>query len=244
MITIPLQYAYLFLSAATLAVWCLCFFFNKHGRRRQLLLSSLFSVAGPIGELFYIPDYWHPTTVWSIKFLQSYFSVEDLIFAFSIMGIMSSLPALILRRSNANLLERPSWTAFSKMAGLLAIVGALSLLLWLIGLNSIFATSVAMLFTTGLLLLYFKRYALLQTSLAGAVSMLAVMFVNYWLAFALIAESESILRATWSLYGTPTGIRILRVPLPELVWALSFGSFFAALFKIDEPDLPATKEAG
>jgi hypothetical protein len=232
MINIPVQYAYLALSLAAMAVWLALFLLNKDDRRRQLVLSAVFCVAGPIGELFYIPDYWHPITVWSIPVFRSYISVEDFIFCFAIMGIMSSLPTLILRLPKTNP-DYPSRTTITKMVVILGLVAILSLLLWLLGLNSIFATSLAMLIAAALILSRYRQLILLRISVFGAVGMLAMMFVIYWLAFFLVADSDSILRATWTLYDKPLGIRVFRVPLPELVWAVSFGSLFSMLFAKD-----------
>lgn len=233
MINVPVQYAYLSLSLAAMAVWLALFWLNKVGRQRQIVLSAVFCVAGPIGELFYIPDYWHPITVWSIPVFRSYISIEDFIFCFAIMGIMSSLPTLIIRFPNKEP-DSPSWATIAKMAAVLGLVAILSLVLWLLGLNSIFATSLAMLVAAALILLRYRQLVLLRIWLFGALGMLGMMFVIYWLAFLLVADSDSILRATWALYGKPLGIRVFRVPLPELVWAVSFGSLFSMLFAKDQ----------
>lgn len=230
MIAIPVQYAYLSLSLATLAVWGALFYWNKEGRQRQLIFSLLFCGVGPVGELFYIPDYWHPVTVWSVAILRSYISIEDFVFSFAIMGIMTSLPNLLVHVANTRVPGSLSWATIAKMAGALTLVAALSLVLWLNGVNSIFATSLAMLLTAGAILTYFRQQILFRIAVVGALSMLSVMFIIYWLAFLLISDSDAILQATWSLYGTPLGLRLLRVPLLELVWAFSFGAFFSVLF--------------
>lgn len=76
----------------------------------------------------------------------------------------------------------------------------------------------------------FKTAFTFEVSIIGAISMVLVMFIIYWIAFVSISDSERILEATWSLYGTSLGVRVLRVPFPELVWAFCFGSFFSVLF--------------
>jgi hypothetical protein len=232
MINIPVQYAYLSLSLAAVAVWLLLFWLNEGSRRRQLVLSTVFCVAGPIGELFYIPDYWHPITVWSMPIGRSYVSVEDFIFCFAIMGIMSSFPTLMLRLPNGRY-DQLSWATIAKMAAVLGLVAILSFALWRLGLNSIFATSLAMLIAASLILLRYRQLTLLRVSVFGALGMLIMMFIIYWLAFLLVADSDTILQATWSLYHTPLGVRVLKVPLPELVWAFCFGSLFSMLFVKD-----------
>lgn len=229
MIVIPAQYAYLSLSLAVFAVWCVLFYLNRRGRAHQLFVSSVFTVAGPIGELLYIPDYWHPATVLSVDIFHSYVSIEDLIFAFSIMGIMSALPPLVLRMEE-RVSSGISRYALLRMAGVVGIMSGISVLLWFAGLNSIFATSAAMLAVAVGVLLYERERTLVLVSLAGALGMTTIMFVTYWIGFAVVAQSEEILRATWALYGTPLGRRVLGVPLAELCWAFSFGSLFSILF--------------
>lgn len=234
MINIPIEYAYLALSLATVLVWILCFLLNAAGRRRQVVLSVLFSVAGAFSELLYIPDYWHPNTIWQLYLnSRSYISLEDFIFAFAVMGIMSSLPDAILRRAQISLPTTIAPSAIVQMLANLAAVGLVSVGLWLAGINSIFATSAAMICASSAILLVRGSWFLLKLSLMSALAMLAAMFVIYWIGFFFVADSEAILKATWSLYGTSFGIRVLRVPLPELVWAFSFGSFFSLLFQTD-----------
>lgn len=240
MIAIPAQYAYLSLSLAVLAVWCVFFYLNKHGRAHQLFVSSVFAVAGPIGELLYIPDYWHPATVLSIDVLHSYVSIEDLIFAFSIMGIMSALPPLILRMDE-DVSSSISLGAFGSIAIIAVVMSVISVLLWLGGLNSIFATSIAMLVVAIGMLLYERKSTFVRVSVVGALGMTAIMFVTYWIGFAVVTQSEEILRATWTLYGTPLGFRILGVPAAELCWAFTFGSLFSQLSFKCRAWMPTTK---
>jgi hypothetical protein len=121
----------------------------------------------------------------------------------------------------------------------------LTLAFWYLGINSIFATSIAMLVATGIILWRSNRARLFRTACAGAIGMTLVMFVIYWLAFELISDSNVILRAIWSLYGTSLGILVLRVPLSELVWAFCFGAFFSVLFMNDRINqLPESFDRG
>ncbi|HUZ30616.1 MAG TPA: hypothetical protein VMV19_00685 [Xanthobacteraceae bacterium] len=238
MISIPVAYAYLFLCLATIVVWLALFWLNQKERWRQLILSAVFSVAGPVGELFYIPDYWHPATVLSVPIFHSYISIEDFIFSFAIMGIMSALPTVVgLMPKNATI-QPLSLVSILKMIAVLTIVALLSLGFWYAGLNSIFATSLAMLIATCFLLWSTKRILLLRISFVSACLMLLMMFIIYWIAFGIISDSESILKTTWSLYGTSLGVQLLDVPLSELVWAFCFGAFFSVLFVFDNVRLP------
>jgi len=241
MVFVPVKYAYLLLSVSMLAVWLALLLLHRQGRRRQVLLSAVFSLAGPIGELFYIPDYWHPVTVLSVHVFDRYVSIEDFIFSFAIMGIVSSLPAWLVHPRPAGFSELPSGVSILKMIGVLAAVAAFSLVLWFAGVNSIFATSIAMLVAAIVLLTNSRRLLLARISVTGGIAMLLLMFAVYWIAFVLVSDSDRILQATWSLYGTSLGLQFLRVPLSELVWAFCFGSFFSALFASDS--VGATKEA-
>lgn len=237
MIYIPVQFAYLCLSLVVAAAWGVLFWLNKQGRQRQIFFSSAFAIAGPVAELLYIPDYWHPVTILSVHISGSYISIEDFIFSFSIMGIMSSLPGLIVPSLRSSLSPRPSLLSLFQMAALLGAVAILSVILWIGGINSIFATSFSMLFSATILLIVLRDRALLRIATVGALGMPLLMFTVYWVAFFAVSDSEKILQQTWALYGTALGTRLLRVPLPELLWSLSFGGFFSILFTLDRDRL-------
>lgn len=240
MIDIPPRLAYLFLSVVLLGVWTVLLVRNRRGRRWQVIASLALAGAGPLGELLYIPDYWHPGTIWSYSIGRSYISLEDLIFAFSIMGIMAALPPLLLKREASSSSTLSVTDALVRIAAALACVLGFSLLLWSFGMISIYATALAMALVTVALLLQIRDRTLVRVAGVGALGMVLLMFTVYTIGFALVSDTESILRATWSLYSTPLGIRILRVPLAEIIWACTFGGLFSLLLWRFAPRRPST----
>lgn len=233
MITIPPQYSYLALSLTTFAIWLFFFAINPAGRPKQLLISLVFAPAGPISELLYIPDYWHPLVVWRVPIFHSYISIEDFLFAFSVLGIIYALTDLVTRRTR---LEEPRPNKAIQLRSLTRIFGAfcilfgVSLIFWFLGVNSIYATSLAMLGVAVGILMHHGSTELIKISILGALAIAIMLFVVYWLAFSIVSDSEAILKSIWSLYGTSRGTRIFGVPTTELVWGLSFGSLFPLLF--------------
>ncbi len=222
MLYFPLQYAYLSLGGTLLFVWLVIFLFDKERRAQQLVISLVLGLISPISELIYIPDYWHPVTIWAFHVGKSYISLEDFLFGFAFIGIMSAVPGLIIPEYSKR--HPVSWAAMAKIVVVGAVILFLSTLLWFAGLNSIYASSVAVLIVTGTFLVKDQRRDLLTLAAVGAFGMLALMFFLYWVGSLLASNFEEMLRAVWTLYGTPLGIRFLGLPVTELIFAFSFGS--------------------
>ena len=66
-------------------VWIALFFHKKQLQKEMLIMSILVAPMGPLSEILYFADYWHP------EYLIPIFGVgiEDLLFAFFIGGIGS-----------------------------------------------------------------------------------------------------------------------------------------------------------
>lgn len=227
-ITVPFQYTYLALSALTLGIWAFFFIVNKSFRVKQVILSFIFMIFGPLSELLYIPDYWRPPTLWSLHISNSYMSPEDLIFCFSMIGIVANLVDLFFHASKSNQIR---WINVAKLFGCAFIISGVSILLWKLGMNSIFATSAGMALLPAAILIRERNAPLLYACISVGLTVSAMLFAIYWTGLHFVANSEEILRTIWSLYGTAPGIRIAGVPLSELIWGASFGCCFSTIFK-------------
>jgi|SRR5665213_158481 len=229
MINIPAQYSYTILSACIFLIWIIFFLLNKIFRKRQIILSSIFMIFGPLSEALFIPDYWHPITIWSLPIFKSYMSPEDLIFCFSMIGIIASFNNLAFDRPRAKD-AAISWNAIGYLLICTAALSAACVLLWLAGINSIFATSLGMVGVAAAVMLWARDIRLIYPALAGAVFVPILLFGLYWTGFKSVENSEAILKSIWSLYGTRLGVRLAGVPLTELLWGASFGFVFSTLF--------------
>lgn len=221
---IPLQFAYFFLAMGFGILWVLFFIFFPETRKIQLLISVLSIPLGPIIELLYFQDYWHPLSVCETSFGPFRILVEDIAFIFFFTGLTGMLAHISGKRTVNLRLKLP--------LGFLVGIGFISMLIslpffWL-GLNSILATSIGFLCVATMTAMRKKgtvKYAL-RCGLLTALTM----FTIYVIQFHLVSNSEELIKSTWLLYGNPIlGTRFLRVPLTEIVWGFAWGNMMGAV---------------
>ena len=58
---------------------------------------------------------------------------------------------------------------------------------------------------------------------------MTALFAVYAAGFLLSTNTEFVLQNIWLLYGTSLDMRIVGVPLTELLWGLAFGALAAIL---------------
>ena len=106
MLHFPVEYSYIALSGALLALWLACFYLLPQTRKRQLTIILYVGPLIPI-QILYLIDYWHPPAIASIPFFGGYLSVEDLIFAFAFFGIASVCTAFFVEVPNGMRVRYP-----------------------------------------------------------------------------------------------------------------------------------------
>lgn len=228
MFSVPVEYSYLMLSLGALAVWAIVFYFAV-GIRKQMLALSVFGLLSAFSELLFIPDYWTPVTLWSFPIGPSYISLEDFIFGFAFIGIVSALPALFVDAySDPHPID---WTAFRNIAIVGAILFALTAAIQFAGTNSIYASAIAALIVS----LYFvyrsdNHPLYIKAFFVGAVFMSSVMFFGYLAGAQLVTNFQDILKEIWTLYDTSLGWTILGVPVTEIIWGFCLGGTLSLLF--------------
>lgn len=219
-------YAYLIGSLVFLAVWGLLFWKARAFRRAMLILSAITAVFGPFSEYWYFKDYWQPELL--LKFPIGGF--EDILFGFAIGGIAAvSYEAIFINRvcfCEKRKLER-EWF-------LLVFVGilALSMLVLnnLLGLNSIWASSIGFMIAGTLMLL--MRADLLLNAVGSGILVALIMFIIYIIPLAFYPPTHQIMTQIWKLSGTPEGILLFgHVPLTEMVWGFSWGFVWGPIYE-------------
>lgn len=229
MLNIQPQYAYLSLSLAFLVVWAILFIVGKHTRREQFWMSILTSPLGTIGELFFFVDYWQPLSILSSSIGPIPFLVEDFIFMFSIAGIGTTIYKIISKKKTWVIQPVPTYRL--GLVGISSVCTAVLLLLWFgTDLNSIFVASlVSLTFTTFVVV---QRRDLLEPSFYSGLFFTLIIALVYMLYYLLIGpqRSDELLQKFWLLYSTSLDIRLLQVPLTELIWAFSTGASIGSLY--------------
>lgn len=190
---IPMRYAYLFLAIGFGIVWTLFFVFYPETRKMQLRISLLSIPLGPIIEILYFQDYWHPLSVCEINFGSFRLLIEDIAFVFFFTGLTGML-AHISGKTIINL-KLKAKKSYLVGIGLVSIL--ISLPLFWMGLNSILATSVGFLGLATVIAV--KKQGTVKYALRCGLLTALTMFVVYVIQFHSVANSEELIRSTWLL---------------------------------------------
>lgn len=221
------KYAYLIANLFFLAVWLLIFWKVKHLRRPMLIMSLITATFGPISELWYFADYWKPEIALPLPVIGG---VEDLLFGFSIGGIgafvYESLFVSGLCVCEEKKLKREWFLLF-----FFAVVGISMLVLNnLLGLNSIFASSISMTIVAAIML--YKRPDLIPNALGSAVMVAGIMFAIYFLGQEVFSGGHAWMLRIWKLSNTPEGVILFKhIPWTEMLWGLSWGLVWGPMYE-------------
>lgn len=222
---IPINLGYFALTVPFAAVWIVLFLASKSTRREQLLMSIIAMPWGPISEIVYFKDYWFPKSILSFSLFGHPVLIEDFIFAFAIGGIGAVIYEALFKKHQA---RRAMHYSLSLL--IIIVIGASSfVLLWQSGLNSIFASAIAFLILAFLIIV--QRKDLLMDSIISGLAVMIVMFFSYFFLIKTFSNSEEFLQNVWFLYKTPLDIRILGIPLTEMIWGFSWGMLAGPLYE-------------
>ncbi len=219
MINLPFQYGYIVLTIPFILVWILLFLIRKDTRKEQLRMSYIAAILGPFSEIIYFRDYWLPESIFPIFIGKFPLMVEDIIFGFSIGGI-SAIVYEILFRKKLSKFSKNSKHAVKSIY--LALTFTIFLLISLkLGLNSIYASAIA--FGITALVIIIIRHDLFINAVGSGFGVMLVMFVCYIFLYNFVANSEELLSKGWLLYNSRLDIRIVDIPLTEMIWGFTWG---------------------
>lgn len=221
------KYTYLIANAFFLAVWVLVYWRVKQLRRPMFVMSLIAAVFGPISELWYFADYWHPEVALPLPIVGG---VEDMLFGFSIGGIGAfAYESIFVRGLCTCEVKRlkKEWFLFV----FFTVIGLSMITLNnLLGLNSIFASSIAMIAVATAMLI--MRPDLILNALGSSIMVASVMFAIYYLGQELFPGAHSWMLRIWKLADDPVGVIIFKhVPLTEMLWGLSWGLVWGPMYE-------------
>lgn len=220
-----MHYAYLIWSLILVALWIGIYYWRRPLRAKMRKMSLYTSLLG-LSEPLFVPDYWHPPTLFNLA-ARTGFDIESLVFAFAVGGLASSLcevvsPARSMPLGDA---ERHRRRHRYHMLALWAPVWVFPALYILLPVNVIYAASLAMLLSGGAALIC--RPDLWRSMLSGAAIFVWVYFLFF---LTLTIAFPSYVANVWNLQQL-SGIRLLGVPLEELLFALSLGFMWSGLYE-------------
>jgi hypothetical protein len=216
-------WAYLVGCLVGLLLWVIIFCLRPDLRRRMLWVSFLLMPLGPIGERFFLVDYWRPPLILPIWYQGiEYGGLADLIFAFAAGGIAATAYPVVTRQ-----LARRAMRATRRWLGFV-FVGIMAGCIFFLpsAINSVVASILAFLLTAAVVCSV-RPDLWLPALISGEVSALTLATVEA--VMSLVAPQH--LQRYWLLYNTRWGIVIAgHVPLIEVVWAAAFGVAVGPLY--------------
>lgn len=213
------KYAYLLLGLSILLPQIYLIVARRDMIRPMVRVGLYGGIAGLLAELFYFRDYWRPPSLSGLAVI----SIEDFIFGFSITSLSFAVFLVLSQKQ----LESSTHKRRLKEYCVFFLIGLSSMLLFnvLMGVNSIFVSSLVFILLTMLML--YIRPDLIKIGLYSCLIVLLMIICIYVLFFnVMFPEFWS---KYWLLYGTIWGVEIFgHVPLTEVIWYASW-AFFASI---------------
>jgi hypothetical protein len=198
--------------------WLLLFYFKKDLRKEMIFSGVLLGVLSILTARFFINDYWHPENLNKLRFV-----IGDFFF-----GFFPGAVACVIYEGlfSKRLLKRDSryhWKLF--IWPLLIIGGALFFFFLYLGLNSMYASSIALI-VMAIVIVIFRRDLFWDTILSSLLYGLICM-VGYKILFSIY---PGILEAWWLSAGA-SGTLIIGIPIEELVFQFSLGMAMGPIYE-------------
>jgi len=218
------EYVWFLWSVAFLIPW-IGLYVGYRAERRTMMLTSVFTAPFGLTEPIFVPDYWNPPSLFDLAH-RTGFDIESVIFSFAIGGVGVILynaltgahhhPVGALERHRP--LHRHHYLAIS--APFLSFP-----FLYLLPWNPIYAAIAAM--AVGGIANILCRPDLKAKAWIGA-----VLFLVYYAAFfvVLVRLWPSYVGHVWNLAAL-SGIVVAGIPLEELLFAASFGLYWAGAYE-------------
>lgn len=199
-----------------LLIWAVVFWFAKNQRKEMLIIGTFTAIIGPIQELWYTKDYWHPVYIGSWPW------IEDIIFGFAVMGVaVVAYEILFSSRIREARKEPPHTLVF---IALLAMIG-LGMGFFVPFMNSIYAAILA--FLLAWVVILFLRRDLLLPSLGSAVFLTTAAVIAYEIILVFAPHFFDL----WWEHKNISGISLLRIPIEEYLWFFTAGLALGPLYE-------------
>jgi hypothetical protein len=218
------EYGYTFGVAFLGVIWFIIFF-SRSDLRRQILFTGL--IIAPVAFSFkpFLGAYWNPTVLFDLLNRVG-FSIEDLIFVFTLAGITSVLYELVTKKSESSIEPAIRSEIVIRTAGVMIFLFALFIFLNYLGLWKHLYSS---LIPNLLLIVYIciqrkdLRKPILLSGVFGGLMyfLLFVVFINIFPTYFEIIYNLS---NFW-------GINIVGIPLEEIIFGFHFSALMGGLYE-------------
>jgi hypothetical protein len=216
-------WAYVFGSLVGLALWGFVFLLRPDLRQRMLWVSLLLVPLAPIGESFFLLDYWKPPLILPIWYHgMAYGGLADFVFVFALGGIATAAYPVVTHR----VARRAVWPCRRWLGVVFVLIMAGCLYFLSFAVNSILTSTLGF-FLTAITVCVFRPDLWRSALISGTVSALALTTVEG--TFSLLAPR--FLQRYWLLYHPPWGVVVAgHIPLTETLWGAAFGAAIGPLY--------------
>ncbi|MBI4143854.1 hypothetical protein HY486_01240 [Candidatus Woesearchaeota archaeon] len=212
------MYEYLLWTAILGIIW-LAAFISIPRLRKKILFSSLIALPFGFGELYYIPNYWRPQTLFNLG-TKYHITIEAFILMFFLGGTAAAIYESITKKRTLtktcnNTCNTPLLTT---LAALLLLIKSFP------ETNIIYLTIIALL--AGGTAAFFIYPNLRQHIIIGG--LLFAFF--YWSTLTISEIISPWITTTWIMKDL-TGIMLGTVPLEEILFGFAFGTLWSPLYE-------------
>jgi len=218
------EYGYT-VGVAVLSIIWIFIFLKRSYLRRQMLFTGL--IIAPVAFFFkpFLGGYWNPAVLFDLLNRVG-FSIEDLVFVFTLAGITSVLYELITKKSESPIESPTKEEIITRTAGAMIFLFALFIFLNQLGLwKHLYSSLIPNLLLIGCIC--FRRRDLRNPILLSAIFgglmyfLLFVLFINIFPTYFEVIYNLS---NFW-------GINILKIPLEEIIFGFHFSGLMGGLYE-------------
>jgi hypothetical protein len=219
---IPIRFAYLPSVLSLIIPWLAIFLSRSDLRRKMIHFTILGSIAGPVSQIWYLRDYWHPAYTLGSK----YGFIEDTIFAGLFVGITIVLYNFIFRVKSIPIKKEKEIRKAVRAIILVSIlIGSLIVFTNILHINSIYSSAIG--FFIVAIWIWKNRPDLIKVSITGSIAMLLITAIGYNLLFLFWPDIIS----QWWFLQNISGILILGIPVEEFLWFSTWGLAGSPLYE-------------
>ena len=217
------SYLYLVLGLIFLAAAALAGIVRPDLRKGIICVGIGGAIWGPISEIWFFRDYWHPESVIGHPIL------EDIIYGAGIAAVASCIFKVVTRRTTqASSGPRTHYREAALMV--LLYIAAMVALQMALKVNSILVAIAV--YVIAACYVVARRRDLWTASVCTAVMMGVVAVCGYGLGLNFLVPEPRTLAQIWLLYGKPLGVEILGyVPVTEVIWYTAWGLLLGVLYE-------------
>lgn len=214
------HFAYLVGALVFDAAWVLCYLLGKEDRR-QMIWGTATTVPLALTSFLFVPQYWTPPSLFDLD-ARFHVGIEDFLWAGAVGGMASVVGEIFLKERLAARRNQPRKKHYFPF--IVMIVIFLILRAWHPQKN-IYNTAIA--FAVCALIVAFVRSDLILTMIVGAGIFTILYFVLFLYFLALYRNFVDL------YYNLPnlSGIRLLGVPIEELMFAASGGAVWSVAYE-------------